>query len=127
MKEQGYGNIVTMSSMSGIIGHPNMSLYCGTKAAIANMTRALALELATSNIRVNAVCPGTIDTAMVRGYAESTTDPDAAINRFIENEPVKRLSDPSEVASVVLFLASDEASFVTGSTYSVDGGFIAGK
>jgi len=127
MKKQGYGNIVTMSSMSGIIGHPNMTLYCSTKAAIANMTRALALELATCNIRVNAVCPGTIDTAMPRGYAASTPDPEAVIHAFIEAEPMKRLADPSEVASVVLFLASDEASFVTGSTYEVDGGFMAGK
>lgn len=127
MKKQGYGNIVAMSSMSGIIGHANMTLYCSTKAAIANMCRALALELAESNIRVNAVCPGTIDTAMPRGYADSTPDPDAVIKYFIEGEPMKRLGLPSEVATVVLFLASDEASFVTGSTYGVDGGIMAGQ
>jgi len=127
MKHQGYGSIVAMSSMSGLIGHPNMSLYCATKAAIANMCRALALELAESNIRVNAVCPGTIDTAMPRGYAASTPDPDAVINAFIEGEPMKRLGLPSEVANVVLFLASDEASFVTGSMYAVDGGIMAGR
>jgi NAD(P)-dependent dehydrogenase (short-subunit alcohol dehydrogenase family) len=127
MKKQGYGNIIAMSSMSGIIGHPNMTLYCATKAAIANMARSLALELAAVNIRVNAVCPGTIDTAMPRDYASSTSDPDAVIKAFIEGEPMKRLGLPSEVAGVVLFLASDEASFVTGSTYDVDGGILAGK
>lgn len=127
MKKQGYGNIVAMSSMSGIVGHPCMTLYCCTKAAILNMVRALALELATSNIRVNAVCPGTIDTPMPRGYAASTPNPDETIQKFIDAEPMKRLGTPEEVAAVTLFLASDEASFVTGSAYAVDGGFIAGK
>jgi len=127
MQKQGYGNIVAMSSMSGIIGHPDMTLYCATKAAIANMARALALELATNNIRVNAVCPGTIDTDMPRGFAATTPDPKATIQSYIEGERMKRLGAPSEVAMVVLFLASDDASFVTGATYSVDGGILAGQ
>jgi NAD(P)-dependent dehydrogenase (short-subunit alcohol dehydrogenase family) len=127
MKKQGYGTIVAMSSMSGIVGHPGMTLYCATKAAIANMCRSLSLELAEQNIRVNFVCPGTIDTAMPRGYAASTDNPEKVINAFIEAEPMKRLGTSDEVARVVLFLASDEASFVTGSAYAVDGGFMAGK
>lgn len=127
MLKQGHGCIVAMSSMSGKIGHPHMTLYCATKAAIANMTRALALELATRNIRVNAVCPGTIDTDMPRGFAATTDDPEATIRRFIEGERMKRLGLPHEVAAVVLFLASDEASFVTGSCYDVDGGILAGQ
>jgi NAD(P)-dependent dehydrogenase (short-subunit alcohol dehydrogenase family) len=125
MLKQGYGSIVAMSSMSGIIGHDCMSLYCCTKAAIANMVRALSQELAAKNIRVNAVNPGTIDTPMPRGFAESTDNPDSVIDNFIDGEPMKRLGDPHEVARVVLFLASDEASFVTGANYSVDGGIMA--
>ena len=127
MLKQGGGVIVAMSSMSGLVAHPNMSLYCCTKAAIANMTRALGLEFATSNIRVNAVCPGTIDTAMPNDFAASTGDKDAAMQGFIDAEPMKRLGSTEEVANVVLFLASDEASFVTGSMYPVDAGFTAGK
>ena len=127
MKKQGYGAIVAMTSMSGTIGHPNMTLYCTTKAAISNMCRSLALELAECNIRVNGVAPGTIDTNMPRGFAASTNDPDSVINNFIAGEPMKRLGESSEVANVVLFLASEEASFVTGSIYEVDGGYLAGK
>ena len=127
MKAQGGGNIVTMSSMSGMLGHANMSLYCSTKAAIMNMSKALALELATQNIRVNVVCPGTIDTAMPRDFSKTQANPDAVIDNFVEAEPMKRLGDVGEVSTVVLFLASDEASFVTGSNYTVDAGFTAGK
>jgi NAD(P)-dependent dehydrogenase (short-subunit alcohol dehydrogenase family) len=127
MLKQGSGNIVTMSSMSGLVGHPNMSLYCATKAAIANMTRALALELATKNIRVNAVCPGTIDTAMPNDFATATGDHQSTMQTFIDAEPMKRLGTSEEVSTVVLFLASGEASFVTGACYTVDAGFTAGK
>lgn len=123
MKKQGYGNIVAMSSISGDVGHAGMTLYCSTKAAITNLVRALALELATSNIRVNAVCPGTIDAPMSR-KGEPINSP--RIKSIIEEEPMKRLGLPSEVAAVVLFLASDDASFVTGSAYTVDGGYEAG-
>lgn len=127
MLKQGGGSIVTMSSMSGLVGHPNMSLYCSTKAAIANMTRALSLELATKNIRVNSVCPGTIDTAMPNDFASSTGDHENVMQVFIDAEPMKRLGESEEVSPVVLFLASEEASFVTGSCYTVDAGFTAGK
>jgi NAD(P)-dependent dehydrogenase (short-subunit alcohol dehydrogenase family) len=123
MKKQGYGNIVAMSSISGDVGHADMTLYCSTKAAITNLVRALALELATCNIRVNAVCPGTIDAPMSR-QGEPITSP--RVKSIIEEEPMKRLGLPSEVAAVVLFLASEDASFVTGSAYTVDGGYEAG-
>ncbi|QPM67489.1 SDR family NAD(P)-dependent oxidoreductase [Atribacter laminatus] len=127
MSKQKHGNIVAMSSMSGLLGHPNMSLYCSTKAAICNMVRSLALEYAEKNIRINAVCPGTIETPMVFDFAATTVDPKKTVQAFTESEPIKRLGTPEETANVVLFLASEEASFVTGAMYTVDGGFTAGK
>lgn len=127
MTKQGFGTIVAMSSMSGLIGHPYNTLYCASKGAISNMVRALALELAPLGIRVNAVCPGTIDTPMFKMLIENTGNPEKARKTYAEKEPMKRIASPEEVARVVLFLASDEASFVTGAQYAVDGGFIAGK
>ncbi len=126
MKKQGFGTIVVMSSMSGLIGHPGNTLYCATKGAISNMVRALALELAPLGIRVNAVCPGTIDTPMFEMLVKSTGNPEKAREIYTEKEPMKRIASPAEVATVVLFLASEEASFVTGAQYTVDGGFTAG-
>ena len=127
MLSQGHGTIVAMSSMSGLIGHPNNSLYCATKGAISNMVRALALELAPHNIRVNAVCPGTIDTPMFKMLINSTVNPEKAIKEYSQKEPMQRIGTPKEVANVVLFLASEDASFVTGAQYTVDGGFLAGR
>jgi NAD(P)-dependent dehydrogenase (short-subunit alcohol dehydrogenase family) len=127
MKKQKSGSIVVVTSGSSVVGHPFNSLYCGSKAAASNMVRALALELADEGIRVNDVAPGIIDTPMPRGRAALTPDPEAFFAALAEREPMKRLGTPEEVANVVLFLASDEASFVTGALYAVDGGFLAGK
>jgi NAD(P)-dependent dehydrogenase (short-subunit alcohol dehydrogenase family) len=127
MCNQGYGNIVVVSSGSGSIGHPNMSLYCGTKAAVSNMVRAMALELATCNIRVNAVEPGIVDTPMPRGSINASPDPEATYKAYCERIPMSRFGTPEELASAVLFLASCEASFITGAILAVDGGFLAGK
>jgi NAD(P)-dependent dehydrogenase (short-subunit alcohol dehydrogenase family) len=127
MKKQKSGSIVVISSGSSVVGHPFNSLYCGTKAAASNMVRALALELAEEGIRVNDVAPGIIDTPMPRSRAALTPDPEAFFAALADREPMKRLGTPEEVANVVMFLASDEATFVTGALYTVDGGFLAGK
>lgn len=126
MKKQKSGSIVVVTSGSSVVGHPYNSLYCGSKAAASNMVRALALELAEEGIRVNDVAPGIIDTPMPRNRAAITDDPDAFFAALAEREPMKRLGTPEEVANVVMFLASKEASFVTGALYTVDGGFLAG-
>jgi dihydroanticapsin dehydrogenase len=127
MLKQGFGNMIVMSSMSGLIGHPNNTLYCATKGALSNLVRALALELAQHHIRVNAVCPGTIDTPMFRTLVGSQRDPEKAYDLYAAKEPMKRIGSADEVAHVVLFLASEEASFVTGALYPVDGGYLAGS
>jgi len=127
MKKQKSGSIVVITSGSSVVGHPFNSLYCGSKAAASNMVRALALELAEEGIRVNDVAPGIIDTPMPRDRAALTEDPEAFFAALADREPMKRLGTPEEVANVVMFLASSEASFVTGALYTVDGGFLAGK
>lgn len=125
MKKQGTGGIiVNMSSMSGLVGHTNRAAYCASKGAIINMTRAIAIEVAPHNIRVNSVCPGPIETPIV---AEAWIKAPQAMQSYIDLTAMKRIADPEEVASVVLFLSCDESSYITGANLPIDGGFVAGK
>jgi NAD(P)-dependent dehydrogenase (short-subunit alcohol dehydrogenase family) len=128
MITQGYGCIVAMSSMSGLIGHKNVSLYCSSKGAIVNLVHALSYELADKNIRVNAVCPGTIGKAGIAiQLAKASGDEKTWFDLEAKKVPMGRTGDPEEVAAVTLFLASDEASFVTGACYLVDGGMTVAR
>lgn len=120
------GSIVNVSSMSGVIGQKNFSTYAASKAALINMTRSLAIDFASDGVRVNAVCPGVIVTS------QSFREVDQLGMRFEDWEAdlaprhmLGRLGRPEEVANAILFLASDESSFVTASTLMVDGGFTA--
>jgi len=112
------GAVVNISSIYGQIGAAERAGYASTKAGIEGLTRALAAELGEDGVRANAVAPGFIETPMTEPYAED----DAARERFRELAALERLGGPGEVASVVTFLASDDASFVTGETVLVDGG-----
>lgn len=112
------GNIINISSSMGIIAVPNLSAYCSTKAAIVSLTKCLAQEYASQGIRVNSILPGPIDTPMLRSYFSSQKE----LDEYANTNPMKRIGKPEEVANVAVFLASDEASYVTGSLYSVDGG-----
>jgi len=128
MRRNGGGAIVNLGSISSFIAQPQFVTYNATKAAIATMTRCMALDLAPDNIRVNAVCPGTVWTQIVerltqeRGMNRQAADADPAWGGACM---LKRIADPSEIASAILFLVSDDASYVTGAHLMVDGGYTA--
>ena len=119
------GSIVNLASESGIMGQYGCVVYCGTKAAILNMTRAMALEYAPE-VRANCVSPGTIDTDMVRFDAHRSADPEAQLAAMADYAPMRRLGKPNEIAAGILYLASADAAFVTGASLSIDGGTTAG-
>lgn len=126
MKKRGGGAIVNLSSISGFIAQPEFLAYSATKAALVNMTRCMALDLAPHGIRVNCVCPGTIRTAATDRHMEQTGETEEEF--LAANAPLhllNRVGTPREVAYAVLFLASDEASFITATPLLVDGGYTA--
>ncbi|MFL5928790.1 MAG: SDR family NAD(P)-dependent oxidoreductase [Gaiellaceae bacterium] len=119
------GSIVTVGSANGIVPRPNAAAYCASKAALLMFTRALALELAPRGIRANCVCPGVVDTPLTDLFLGMASDPAALREEYASSNPLRRIADAREVANCVLFLASDEASFVTASPFVVDGGQLA--
>lgn len=127
MRDTGGGTIVNMSSITGIVGAPGMAAYSTSKGAIITLTRTLALELAEHGIRVNCICPASIDTPMLQASFDRLPDPEAARARNVKRHPLGRLGTADEVAKLALFLASDDASFITGATYVIDGGALLAR
>jgi len=122
----GGGNIVNIASDWGLTGGAGAAAYCVSKGAVIQLTRSMALDHSAAGIRVNAVCPGETDTPMLeREFQSVGLSPSDEKARISAEVPLGRIAHPDEIASVVLFLASDKASYVTGATYSVDGGTTA--
>lgn len=123
MLQQGNGAIVNCASVAGLIGFPGLPAYVVSKHGVVGLTKTAALEYAKRNIRVNAVCPGVIHTAMI----DRITGLDKEVEKqFVNMEPIGRMGNPEEVAEAVMWLCADSASFVTGHAMPVDGGWIAG-
>jgi NAD(P)-dependent dehydrogenase (short-subunit alcohol dehydrogenase family) len=122
MREQGSGAIVNCSSLGGLVGLPQRAAYHGTKHAVLGMTKSAGVEYAPRGIRINAVCPGTIDTPMVADMLEGQTD---AMAEIMKHQSIGRLGRAEEVAAAVLWLCSPAASFVIGVGLPIDGGFTA--
>lgn len=123
---QKQGNIINMASICGVVGVPDRFAYCMTKFAIVGMTKAMAMDHARDNIRVNCICPGRIATPFMLARINEYPDPEAIRADMDASQPMGRMGEPEEVATVALYLASDASGFVTGACESVDGGWFAG-
>jgi NAD(P)-dependent dehydrogenase (short-subunit alcohol dehydrogenase family) len=120
------GNIVNMSSVNGFFVEPMCAGYCTTKAAIIGLTKAMAIDHGPEGVRVNCICPGYIDAGLAEGYFQSQPDPAKARVEAGKLHALWRIGKPEEVARVAVFLASSDASFMTGASVVVDGGFGSG-
>jgi NAD(P)-dependent dehydrogenase (short-subunit alcohol dehydrogenase family) len=128
MLSRGGGCIINMSSGAALLGLERRAVYSATKGAVLALTRAMAVDYAPHQIRVNALCPGTVYTPFVERYLKkSYADPDAALERLKERQLAGRLGRPEEIAAAALYLASDDAGFVTGAPFIIDGGMTAGR
>jgi NAD(P)-dependent dehydrogenase (short-subunit alcohol dehydrogenase family) len=127
LRARGGGAIVTVGSGWSLVGGPRAVSYAATKAAVANLTRALAIDHGPEGIRVNCVCPGDTDTALLRNeFGQLGQAPEAGIAGSAAARPLRRIGTPEEIAAAILYLASDDAAYVTGTTLVIDGGGLAG-
>jgi 2-keto-3-deoxy-L-fuconate dehydrogenase len=122
MVARGGGSIVNMGSVAGLVGLRNRAAYCASKGAVIALTRALAVDHVADGVRVNAVCPGTVDSPWVRRLVDDVGE---SLDALRSRQPMGRLGAPDEIAAAVLYLASDDAAFVTGTAFVIDGGLTA--
>jgi NAD(P)-dependent dehydrogenase (short-subunit alcohol dehydrogenase family) len=125
MRERNGGSIVITASALGIVGDPDLPAYGAMKGGLRSMCRSLALSYGPDNIRINTICPGDIDTPLLKEFFDFQPDPEAARREITELYPLRRLATPRDIANIALFLASDDASYVTGTDIVVDGGLLA--
>ncbi len=123
--EKAGGSIVNIASIFGLVGYPRAVAYCASKGAVVNLTRSMALDLAEKGIRVNCICPGVVDTPMIMNWVERYGSYETVVKEVSAQHPLGRMGEPEDIAYACLYLASDEASWVTGAALPVDGGYTA--
>ncbi|MEI8702974.1 SDR family NAD(P)-dependent oxidoreductase [Mesorhizobium sp. ISC15] len=126
MRRTDGGSIVNIASNVGLVGCSNLAAYCASKGAVVLLTRAMALDHAKEQISINAVCPGAVDTPMLVSAHSKPVNVNAVLQRNVDSIPQGRVATPKEIASLTLFLASEEARHITGVAVPIDGGFTAG-
>jgi 2-keto-3-deoxy-L-fuconate dehydrogenase len=120
------GSVVNMASIGGLVAVPDRLAYCATKFAVVGLTKSMAYDHAREGVRVNCICPGRVETPFVSARLAEYPDPKKAYEAMCASQPMGRMGRPEEIAAAALYLASDEASFVTGATFTIDGGWSAG-
>jgi NAD(P)-dependent dehydrogenase (short-subunit alcohol dehydrogenase family) len=127
MRKAGGGSIVNLSSVLGLMGARSRAAYSASKGAVTSLTKSMALDLAHEQIRVNCICPGIVETELVADFIRNSPDPELTKKRRTELHPLGRFGQPSDIANMAVYLASDESIWVTGAAMPVDGGYLAGK
>mgnify|MGYP000673989526 CR=1 FL=1 len=125
MMKQRSGAILSVSSVLGVVGDPDLSIYGATKGAVIALTKSMAVAYGPYGIRANCICPGDVQTPMVKQFFDFQEDPAAARNEVYKHYPLRRIAEPEEIAKTLAFLASSDASFISGSHLFVDGGLTA--
>ena len=125
MLAAGGGSVINIGSVAGLVGYADDAAYCASKGAVLALTRQMALDYSARGVRTNCICPGFVESEMLRTFLESHDDPVATESEIIRLHPIGRLGRAEEIAAVAAFLASDDASFVTGAAIPVDGGLLA--
>jgi len=123
MIRNGGGVVLNLSSITGLVAVNDLPAYCASKAGVIGLTRAMALDHAGQGVRVNCICPSGIKTAQMEWYFQQAEDPEKERQRVIDLHPVGRMADSSEVANLLVYLSTDEASFITGAVHTIDGGY----
>ena len=127
MLERGGGSIVNIASIAGsIVAAPNRCIYGASKAAVIGLTKSVALDYVTKGIRVNCICPGTVDSPSLHDRLRAMGDYEAALQAFNARQPMGRIGTPQEIAHLAVYLGSDEAAFTTGQAHVIDGGWATG-
>jgi len=125
LRERGGGSLIVTASLLGIVGDPDLPAYGAMKGGLRALVRSLATAHGPENIRVNAICPGDVETPILAEFFAFQDDPAAARREIVERYPLRRFASPHDVANLALFLASDESSYITGTDLVIDGGLLA--